>query len=68
MSAARTDWKSLPLEEKPLKERKPKPPSDEGFAGVVKESKRKPPSDEGGAPRSESEISMIAGGNHTIIQ
>ena len=30
MSAARTDWKSLPLEEKPLKERKPKPPSDEG--------------------------------------
>ena len=30
MSAARTDWKSLPLEEKPLKERKRKPPSDEG--------------------------------------
>ena len=35
MSAARTDWKSLPLEEKPLKERKPKPPSDVGFTGVA---------------------------------
>ena len=51
-----------------MRKQKRKPPSDEGFNCVAKEQKPKPPSDEGGASRSESEISMIAGGNHTIIQ
>ncbi len=31
-------------------------------------SERKPPCVRGGAPRSESKISMIAGGNHTTIR
>ena len=52
-------------------------PSSEGAEGWVSKAcivrgakgwKRKPPTDEGGAPRSESEISMMAGGNHTLIQ
>ena len=51
-----------------MREENPKPPSDERLTGILEERKRQPPSDEGGAPRSESEISMIAGGNHTIIQ